>query len=108
MGKIIINVDYTDNFVAWPSNEDIACVATARSFQKLQKDFEFSLREHIEWMRKDEDPVPEEFEDPWELEWSLSTRALLHYTEGYVTKATHRQDSGALPFGLRSSAPAEP
>ena len=94
MGKIIIRVDYTDNYVACPATEDIACVVTARTFQKLQKELDFSLREHINWMREDGDPIPEEFEGPWEYEWDLTVRALLHYTEKYVTKATISKATG--------------
>ena len=35
MGKIIINVDFTDNFVAAPATEDIACVSTGRTLDEV-------------------------------------------------------------------------
>lgn len=35
-GKIIIKVDYCDNFVASPANESIACIVTADTFEKLK------------------------------------------------------------------------
>ena len=94
MGKIGIKVDYTDNYAACPVNEDIACVVAANSFQTLKEEMEFSLREHIDWMKEDGDPIPEEFEGKWEFDWQLTTRALLHYTEKYVTKATISKATG--------------
>ncbi len=94
MGRIIIKVDYTDNFVAYPANEDIACVVTEKSFQELKKEMEFSLREHIAWMREDGDPIPEEFDGEWQLEWEFSVRALLHYTEGLVPKSAISRATG--------------
>ena len=94
MGRIIINVDYTDNFVAYPANEDIACVVTAKSFQELQKETEFSLRLHIDSMLEDGDPVPEEFLGEWQLDWNLSVRALLHYLDGIVPKSAIAKATG--------------
>ena len=94
MGRIIIEVDYTDNFVAYPANEDIACVVTAKSFQELQKETEFSLRLHIDSMLEDGDPVPEEFLGEWQLDWNLSVRALLHYLDGIVPKSAIAKATG--------------
>ena len=91
---IIINVDYTRNFVASPANEDIACLVTARTFPELQKEMIYALRDHIEWMREDGDPVPEEFNGEWSFNWHLSVRALLHYTEGTVSKAAISKATG--------------
>ena len=94
MGKIIINVDYTDNFAAAPANEDIACVSTGRTFDELKKNMEEALRWHIDSMREDGEAVPEEFEGEWDLEWSLSVRALLHYTEKMISKAAISKATG--------------
>ena len=94
MGKIIINVDYTDNFAAAPANEDIACVSTGRTFDELKKYMEEALRWHIDSMREDGEAVPEEFEGEWDLEWSLSVRALLHYTEKMISKAAISKATG--------------
>ena len=94
MGKIVIKVDYTDNFVGVPANEDLACLVTARTYPDLQKEMESSLRDHIAWMREDGDPVPPEFEGKWELEWDMSVRAMLHYTEKLVLKSTLAKATG--------------
>lgn len=94
MGKIVINVDYTDNFAAAPANEDIACVSTGRSFEELKKNMEEGLRWHIDSMRKDGESVPAEFDGEWVFEWSFSVRALLHYTERLVPKSAIAKVTG--------------
>ena len=91
---IIINVDYTDNFVGTPANEDIACLVTAKSLPELQAEMESALRDHIAWMREDGDPIPAEFEGKWSFDWHLSVRAMLHYTEGTVSKAAISRATG--------------
>lgn len=94
MGKIIINVDYTDNFAAAPANEGIACISTGRTLDELKKNMEEALRWHIDSMIEDGEAVPAEFEGDWDLEWSLSVRALLHYTEKLVPKAAIAKATG--------------
>ncbi|MCR5841976.1 MAG: CopG family transcriptional regulator [Bacteroidales bacterium] len=91
---VVINVDYTDNFVATPANEDIACLVTAKTFQELKDEMESALRDHIAWMREDGDRIPEEFDGELEFDWRLSVRALLHYTEGTVSKAAISKATG--------------
>ena len=88
MSKIVIKVDYTDNFVAYPANEDIACIVTAKTYNELQEEMKTSLREHIDWMKKDGDEIPAEFEgDDWEFDWDMSVRAILHHTEKLIPKS---------------------
>lgn len=95
MGEIIIKVDYCDNFVATPANESIACVVTADTFEELKAEMESSLREHIEWMKEDGDPIPEEFAaDTWEFKWDMSVRAILHHTEKLIPKSALAKASG--------------
>ena len=40
---------------------------------------EEALRWHIDCMKEDGEPIPEEFRGEWELEWNLTVRAKLHY-----------------------------
>ena len=113
MAKIGILVDYTENFAASPVNEDIACVVTARTFPELKKEMESALRDHIAWMREDGDAIPSEFEGEWEFDWQLTTKALLHYTEGLVSKSAIAKATGInqqqlthYSTGYRSPRPA--
>ncbi len=95
MAKIIIKVDYSDNFVAIPANENIACVVTAKNLEDLKSEMVKSLREHIDWMKEDGDSIPEEFASPeWEIEWDMSVRAILHHTEKMIPKAAIAKATG--------------
>lgn len=95
MGKIRVKVDWCEhNYSAAPENEDIACVCTADTFGELKKDFEEALRTHLEWMREDGDKVPSEFDGEWELEWNMTTAAILHYTEKLVPKSAIAKVTG--------------
>lgn len=94
MGKIGIIVDYTNNFAASPINEDVACLVTARTFPELQKEMESALRDHIAWMEEDGDIIPSEFEGEWEFDWQLTVKALLHYTDGLVSKSAISRATG--------------
>ena len=94
MGKIIINVDYTDNFSAAPANEDIACVSTGRTYEELKKNMTEALHWHIDSMREDGEAIPAEYEGDWDIEWNLSVRALLHYTERLIPKAAIAKATG--------------
>jgi predicted RNase H-like HicB family nuclease len=94
MGKIIINVDYTDNFAAAPADEAVACVVTARTFAELQEEMKAALQTHIEWMRNDGDEIPAEFEGDWEFSWNLTVRALLHSLDGIISKAALSKATG--------------
>lgn len=91
---IVINVDYTDNFVGTPANENIACLVTARTLPELQAEMKSALKDHIAWMREDGDIIPAEFEGEWTFDWHLSVRAMLHYTEGTVSKAAISKATG--------------
>lgn len=94
MGKICITVDYTDNYVAYPANDDIACITTGRTLNEAKANMEESLHWHIDSMREDGEEVPVEFDGEWELEWNLTTRAVLHYTERLVSKAALAKATG--------------
>ena len=87
MGKVKVKVDWCDkNFAACPENENIACVVTNKTFEGLQKDMDEALRQHVEWMIEDGDTVPDEFVGDLELEYVLTTRAQLRYSETFITR----------------------
>ncbi len=94
MGKIDIKVDYTDNYAACPLNDNIACISTGRTFDELRKNIDEGLHFHIEGMMKDGETVPEEFYGEWEYQWHFTIRALLHYSESFVSKAAISKITG--------------
>lgn len=41
---------------------------------------------HLETMREDEDKIPEQFQEEYDLVFELDLRALLHHYEGIITR----------------------
>lgn len=95
MEKVIINVDWVpDNFGATPANEDIACVATGKTLEDVERNIIDALRFHLEGMREDGETIPEEFLGVWEPEFRLSTRAMLKYSDNFITRKALARETG--------------
>lgn len=94
MGKITVFVDYTSNFAAAPISPEVACVTTGRTLDEVKQNMEEALSFHVDGMTEDGLPIPEELTEPRHYEWRLSTRALLHYTEGLVSRAAIAKITG--------------
>lgn len=86
MKKIVINVDWDKNYGAAPANDEIGVAVTGKTLDEIKERMDISLRRHIAGMRTDGDPIPAEFSGEFELDYHLSIRALLHYTEGVVPR----------------------
>lgn len=114
MGKVLIKVDWVpNNFGAAPMNENIACVATGDTLEEVEKNIVEALQFHIEGLKEDGEAIPEEFASPWELEFCLTTRALLKYTGSYITQKALSKETGIAEqqlshyaSGLRHPRPA--
>lgn len=95
MGKVIINVDWVpNNFGASPANEDIACVATGKTLEEVEKNIVEALEFHLDGMREDGEAIPEEFLGEWEPEFLLSTRAQLKYVDNFITRKALARETG--------------
>lgn len=95
MEKVIINVDWMpDNFGASPANESVACVATGKTLEDVERNIVEALKFHLDGMLKDGDPVPLEFQGQWEPVFRLSTRAQLKYSDLYITRKALALETG--------------
>ena len=95
MGKVIINVDWVpNNFGASPANEDIACVATGKTLEEVEKNIVEALEFHLDGMREDGEAIPAEFLGEWEPEFLLSTRAQLKYADNFITRKALARETG--------------
>ena len=95
MGKVIINIDWMDrNFGAAPQNENMACVATGRTLDEVEKAIVEALQFHLEGMRLHGEPIPEEFSGAWEPEFVLTTRAQIRYSDNYITRKALSRETG--------------
>jgi predicted RNase H-like HicB family nuclease len=100
MKKVIINVDWDKNYGAAPANDEIGIAVTGKTLDEIKERMEFSLRRHIADMRSDGDPIPEELEGEFELDYHLNIRALLHFTEGVVPRKALAHVTGINPQQL--------
>ena len=95
MGKIIILVDWNGkNFAARPMNEDIACIATGKTLDELQSNMQEALELHTRGLVEDKEPVPAELNGTILPEYLLTTRALLRWSENWITLKALSQETG--------------
>ncbi len=95
MAKVIINIDWVpSNFGAAPANENVACVATGKTLDEVEKNIVDALKFHLEGMLESNEPIPEEFLGDWEPEFHLSTRAQLKYSDNYITRKALSRETG--------------
>ena len=95
--RIKVEVSWTDdNFCCVWTDEDAGTVlVTAKTMEKLKKDFMESLRLHIEGCVRDGDILPEYLvKGEYEPEYILDTAALLRDAEEYTTMAAISRASG--------------
>ena len=95
MGKITILVDWSGkNFAARPMNEDIACIATGKTLDELQSNMQEALELHVRGLVEDAEPVPVELNGTILPEYLLTTRALLRWSENWITLKALSQETG--------------
>ena len=95
MKKIDINIDWVNkNFGAAIVDERIACVATGKTLEEVERNIVDGLKFHIEGMLKDGDVVPPEYLGEWTPEFHLSTRAQLRYADAYITRKALARETG--------------
>ena len=95
MGKVKINVDWLDhNFGAAPQNGDIACVATGKTLEEVEREIVDAIKFHLEGMRLHGEDIPEEFRGEWEPEFILTARAQIRYSDNYITRKALSKETG--------------
>ncbi len=95
MKRMIINIDWTDkNFCAAPDDGRLACVATGKTLEEVQRNILDAVRFHIEGMLSDGEPVPADYLEAWVPEYHLTTRAQLRYADAYITRKALARETG--------------
>lgn len=95
--KIKVDVSWTeDNFCCAWTDENLGTVlVTAKTLDKLKKEFKEALRLHIDGCVADGDEVPRYLMDgDYDVEYILDTAALLRDAEEYTTIAAISRASG--------------
>lgn len=91
MEKIKVTVDWLDNFGA-VSDMVPGCVATHQTFEGIKTAYASALAFHLEGL--DDDETPECLKGEYELEFELTTRALLYRLDGILSRAAISRATG--------------
>lgn len=95
MATVKINVDWVGhNFGAAPQDDAIACVATGKTLEEVEHNIVEAIRFHLEGMRAHGESLPVGFQDGWQPEFILTTRAQLRYTDNYITRKALSRETG--------------
>ena len=97
MKKIKVLVGWSgDNYdaVAYGVDIDGCVIATNKSLEKLEEEFKETLEFHVEGIVAGGDPVPPALRGEYELEFELTTQALLRSIEDKITLTAIHKATG--------------
>lgn len=95
MEKVKILIDWCGhNYGACPENEDIACVSTGKTLDEIKQNIVEAIKFHLIGMKENGEVIPSIFCGEWEPEFHLTTRALLHYSEHFITRKALAVETG--------------
>jgi len=94
MGKVIVEIYYTGkNFCAYAPVLP-GCVSTADTLENMKENIREAIAFHVESCLRDDDPIPDVFKGEYELDFVLSTEALLEAYSSIFTKAALSRITG--------------
>ena len=95
MKKIEVIIDWTGkNYCAVPSDGRVACVATGKTLQEVKTNIAEGLAFHIEGMQEQGLEVPLEYRGDLDLNFVLTTRARLKYSDNFITRRALAEQTG--------------
>jgi predicted RNase H-like HicB family nuclease len=114
MQNVIVEINYTgNNFCAYAPILQ-GCISTGASLDDMKRNIKEAIEGHIEIALEYNDPVPEIFKGEYELEFKLTTEALLIAYSDIFTKAALSRITGInqrqlwhYASGMRKPRPAQ-
>ena len=114
MQKVTVDINYTgNNFCAYAPILP-GCVSTGASLTEMKKNIQDAIEAHIQISLEYNDPIPEIFKGEYELEFRLTTEALLIAYSDIFTKAALSRITGInqrqlwhYASGMRKPRPAQ-
>lgn len=114
MEKVIVDIYYTGNNYCAHAPILLGCVSTASTLSEMKKNIKEAIEFHVESSLKDGDTIPEVFKGDYELEFKLTTEALLNAYSDIFTKAALSRITGInqrqlwhYASGMRKPRPAQ-
>lgn len=94
MEKVLVEIYYTGKNFSAQVPKLPGCISTAESLDEIKKNIREAIELHVEGSLKDNDPIPDVFKGNYELEFVLTTEALLEAYSGIFTKAALSRITG--------------
>ena len=94
MEKVTVLIEYTGNNFCAYAPILLGCVSTAGTLDEMKKNIKEAITFHVESSLEFNDPIPEVFKGPYELEYKLSIEALLNAYSDVFTKAALSRITG--------------
>ena len=114
MKKVVVNIYYTGNNFSAYAPVLTGCVSTAATLDEMKKNIKEAIEFHVESSLTDNEFIPDVFNGEYELEFILSTEALLNAYSDIFTKAALSRITGInerqlwhYASGMRKPRPAQ-
>ena len=114
MKKVTVLIEYTGNNFCAHAPILLGCVSTAGTLDEMKKNIKEAIEFHVETSLEFNDPIAEVFKGNYELEFKLSTEALLNAYSNIFTKAALSRITGInerqlwhYASGMRKPRPAQ-
>lgn len=93
MKTLKVLITWQDNFGA--HCDDIpGCVALHQTLEGVKKSYASALNFHLKGMKDDGDPIPENLQGEYRLEFELDTQALLKHLDGKISRSALAKVTG--------------
>ncbi len=114
MGKVVVEIYYTGNNYCAHAPALMGCVSTATTLDEMKKNIKEAIAFHVETSLGENNFIPEVFKGDYELEFKISTEALLNAYSNIFTKAALSRITGInerqlwhYASGMRKPRPAQ-
>jgi Uncharacterized conserved protein len=114
MKKVIVEVEFSGNNYSCYLPDLPGCISAGITLKEVKANILEAMDFHLESMREDGDPIPEIFNGKYEVEYRLSTSALINHYSSIFTKAALSRITGInerqlwhYAAGVRKPRPAQ-
>jgi predicted RNase H-like HicB family nuclease len=94
MEKVIVEIEYSGNNYSAHAPILLGCVSTGDTLENTKKNIAEAIQFHVESSLEHNDPIPEVFKGEYDIEFKLSTEALLNAYSNIFTKAALSRVTG--------------
>jgi predicted RNase H-like HicB family nuclease len=86
MEKVMVEIEYVGSNYCAHAPILLGCVSTGDTLENMKKNIAEAIMFHVEGSLEDNEPIPDVFKGAYELEFKLSTEALLNAYSKIFTK----------------------